>query len=205
MQYVVAPVFTFIIARNMGLQGYSNTYMLILLLSGAIAVITAQAVPSGNNTSNSTDYDTTTVSIGDGDDKNNTTANTGNDNGKNDTSVNTGGGDDKNNTSANTGNDNGKNDTSAGNGEVTGKDVKHDILIITKCIMHTKVIATLVTQVIQLTKLVIVFVPSLRNPFINGFNNLFAFLINFLVQLSKSVQTIIKFLMPFLELSIILT
>ncbi|CAL1682425.1 unnamed protein product [Lasius platythorax] len=204
----------------MGLQGCSNIYMLILLLS-AIAVINAQAAPSGNDTSVSilaSDNDSnndSNVNTSDDDSKNNSSTGDNNndpnvstgDDSKNDTSVNTGDDNGKNNTSVNTGNDNGKNDTSAStdNGDVTGDDVKHDIRIITACIMHTKIIGTLAVQVTQLTKLVFVFVPNFRDQLTNYFNYLFAFIINVLLQLIKSLQKFIKFLTPFSRLGIIFT
>lgn len=162
---------------------------------------------SENNTPISIDDDNkndTSVNTDDGNNKNNTSVNTDNDNGNNNTSINTGDSNDKNNTSVNTGNDNGKNDTSpdTNNGKVT--DVKHDIRIITACILHTRFIGNLVMHITRLTKIVFIIVPSLTKPFMNYLNYCLIFVINRLVQLMNLLEVIERHL-PFLGQGILFT
>ncbi|XP_050453518.1 probable ATP-dependent helicase PF08_0048 [Cataglyphis hispanica] len=141
--------------------------------------------------------------IDDGDDKNDASLKPGNDENENDTSnsiddddsLKSGTDEDKSDSSVNDDDNksdisidisfsNGKNDT------ITGKDIKHDIILITNCIMRTRAIGTLIMHVTQLTKLVFVFVPILRTPIINYFNSLWVFLITVLIQFNYFLQVI---------------
>ncbi|KAM0733668.1 hypothetical protein ACS0PU_012033 [Formica fusca] len=192
----------------MGLQGYSNIYMLILLLS-AIAMINVQSVPkghSGENTSGPKHNDSHDSNVSTGDDKNksNISSNTDHNKSKSDTTsssisddedisdTSSSNDDNKSDISDNTSNENGKNDT------ITGKDIEHDIIIITGCILRTRIIGTLLMHITQLTKVVFVFLPSLRIPVINYFNNVCAFVINLLIQFNDTLQVIVELLMPLL-------
>ncbi|XP_029158767.1 GATA zinc finger domain-containing protein 13-like [Nylanderia fulva] len=193
----------------MGLQGCSNIYMLILLLS-AITAISVQAAPSGNDTSdidfdnNSNDDSNTSIS----DDNNTSDSSIGIKN-DNENSTNASTDDNKNNTSNNS-DDASNNNTSVNNGTssstdsgATGDDVKNDIYNITSCVMRTKVIGTLVTQVIQFVKLVFIIVPGFQDNFLKYYDDFFAFVVNLIVLFSQTCQTIVKLAVPFLQLSLI--
>lgn len=160
---------------------------------------------SSVNTDDGNNKNNTSVNTDNDNGINNTSTNTGDDNGKNNTSINTGDDNDKNNTSVNTGNDNGKNDTSAGtnNGKIPDKDVKHDIRIITECMIRSKRLGNLVMHITRLTKIVFLVVPSLRNPFINYFDYLFELVLNGLVQLNILLETIMRRNLSFLGSSIL--
>lgn len=161
---------------------------------------------SENNTTISIDDNNkndSSVNTDDGNNKNNTNVNTDNDNDINNTSINTGD-NNENNTNVNTGNDNGKNDTSAGtnNGKIPDEDVKHDIRIITQCMIRSKGMGNLVMHITRLTKIVFFVVPSLRNPFINYYYDLFEFLFKRLMQLKiwlQYLEAIIRRNLPYSE------
>ncbi|XP_011265256.3 GATA zinc finger domain-containing protein 16 [Camponotus floridanus] len=213
-----------------------NKYILILLLSAIALTNVQAASNSNEKSSEENSKDTsddsennTTISIDDdnkndssantddGNNKNNTSVNTDNDNGINNTSTNTGDDNDNNNsintgddnnTSVNTDNDNGKNDTSAGtnNGKIPDKDVKHDIRIITECMIRSKSIGNIVMHITRLTKIVFFVVPSLRNPFMNYFYAIFEIVFNRLIQLNiwlQYLEAIIRRILPFSASSIL--
>lgn len=96
-------------------------------------------------------------------------------NSKNNTSINTDG-NNKNDTNVNIGSDNGKNDTSIdiftdkGKNNIIGilsdEDVEHDIHSITKCLMRLKTLRNLKIHINQLSELVFLFVPGLKDSFV---------------------------------------
>lgn len=160
---------------------------------------------SGENTSGHKHNDSHDSNVSTGDDKNksNISSNTGHNKSKSDTTsssisdegisdTSSSNDDNKSDISASTSNENGKNDT------ITGKDIENDIIIITGCIMRTRIIGTLLMHITQLTNVVFVFLPSLRIPVIDYFNNVCAFVINLLIQFNDMLQVIVELLMPLL-------
>ncbi|XP_072757951.1 uncharacterized protein [Anoplolepis gracilipes] len=220
----------FVIVKNMGLQRYLNTYMLILLLS-AITVINVKAASRENDTNVTTDnnviHNTIAASTDDDDvksdssssndddnknkssvhtdddnDTNNKSTNNDNDNGKNDTNVNPDDNNEKNDTNVTPGNNNGKNDT---NNDDDTRYLIYDIRIISACLMKTKIIGNLLLNINQLSQIVFVFIPSLRSPYFNFFENLYVFIFNLLVNINWLLQSILKRFMPIAQIGMMLT